>query len=152
MFSRSNWLVVHGYDAARWAKRYDIQPFTHPCYKCNAPTTTSIAFASGKCRGLAAPQCACGHPSPPYCIVGDWGALSPPSKPSHRSGDVKRSYRLKPDARSGPRRCKYKGCSNANTHQGMGDGMCLTTGCQWHMAKWAREGKRTAPNPPLRAG
>ena len=148
MHDRSRFMLVLGADPVKWAKRYDILPFTHPCSRCGAQTTTSIAFASGNCRGLIAPQCECGHPSPPYCIVGDWGQLFPSAKPTHRSAGVARSYAAKPASARGQRMCKYKGCSNRNTHHGLGDGVCLTTGCEWHMAKWAGESKRGAKARP----
>jgi hypothetical protein len=73
MHDRSRFLVAHGVDPVQWAARYGLEPFTHPCYRCNEPATTSIPFALATLRGLAAPECACGHPTPPYCVVSTVG-------------------------------------------------------------------------------
>ncbi len=58
----------------RWAKRHGLEPFTHPCYVCDRPCTTSIPFVvqrtGYRLHGLIAPVCECGHPTPPYEIVG----------------------------------------------------------------------------------
>lgn len=67
--SRATFLRVLGADPERWAKRYGIAPFTHPCTGCGAPSTTSIPFASVDHRGLIALVCACKHPTPPYALV-----------------------------------------------------------------------------------
>jgi hypothetical protein len=64
-------LTVYGVTAEAWSKRYGMVPFTHPCFKCGAPATTTIPFARGTLRGLRAPLCACGHPTPPYVMVRD---------------------------------------------------------------------------------
>jgi hypothetical protein len=70
MLDRSAWLLVHGADPVRWAKRYGIEPFTAPCYGCDAPLTTSIPFACENLRGLVAPACGCGTDArPPYGVV-----------------------------------------------------------------------------------
>lgn len=66
---RATFLLVLGADPERWARRYGIAPFTHPCAGCGASCTTSIPFAAGDHRGLIAPVCACGHPTPPYALV-----------------------------------------------------------------------------------
>lgn len=67
--SRATFLRVLGADPVRWAKRYGIASFTHPCAGCGTPSTTSIPFAAGDHRGLIAPACACGHPTQPYALV-----------------------------------------------------------------------------------
>lgn len=69
MNDRRKFLRVHGADPVKWAKRYEIEPFTHACHLCGLLSTTSIPFASGPLRGLIAPDCECGHPNPPYCVV-----------------------------------------------------------------------------------
>lgn len=68
LFSRE-WLTIHGACAKAWAKRYGIVPFTAPCGRCCEPRETSVPFACGKFRGLAAPTCACGHEQGPYAVV-----------------------------------------------------------------------------------
>jgi hypothetical protein len=62
-------LICYGVDPKRWAKRYDLQPFSFPCYKCGRMGETTIPFVQGTMRGLTAPVCKCGHPTPPYCMV-----------------------------------------------------------------------------------
>lgn len=69
--TRDHFLLVHGQDPDAWARRYDIEPFTHPCWRCGASLTTALPFASGSLRGLVAPACACGNTLTPYCIVRD---------------------------------------------------------------------------------
>lgn len=69
MLNRKRFFVVHGVDAATWAKRYDLEQYTCPCSECERPLTTSIPFASGQLRGLVAPKCECGNESTPYCVV-----------------------------------------------------------------------------------
>lgn len=71
MLNRARFLLVHGVDARRWAKRHDLEPFTHPCGACGEPLTTSIPFAVGTLRGLVAPACRCGNTVTPYCVVRD---------------------------------------------------------------------------------
>jgi hypothetical protein len=71
MLDRSTFLLVHGVTAEEWARRYDIEPFTHPCSDCGAELTTSIPFAKGELRGLVAPKCTCGNEGTPYCVVRD---------------------------------------------------------------------------------
>lgn len=68
---RRRFLIVHGADAARWAKRFGIEPFSHPCRRCGALLTTSVPFAYKTLRGLLAPSCACGNQGTPYCMVRD---------------------------------------------------------------------------------
>jgi hypothetical protein len=46
------------------------------------------------------------------------------------------------DRRRWPRKCRHGGCSNANTHAGMANGVCLTSGCEFHMHQWARDSNR----------
>lgn len=74
MFNRKKFLIIHGQDPVAWSKKYDLEPFTHPCYRCKATCSTTLPFASGNLRGLIAPACACGHPNPPYCVVNHFGA------------------------------------------------------------------------------
>lgn len=66
---RSTFLIVHGADPVRWAKRHNLVPFTAACFKCNAPCSTTLPLVSGPMRGLIAPLCSCGHPYPPYCLA-----------------------------------------------------------------------------------
>lgn len=67
--ARATFLLVLGADPERWAKRYGIEPFTHPCIVCGESCTTSIPFAARGFRGLIAPRCACGHRTTPYALV-----------------------------------------------------------------------------------
>lgn len=69
--NRERFLVALGVDPKRWAERYDIEPFTHPCSKCGALLTTTLPFAMGTLRGLLAPVCACGNKNTPYGVVRD---------------------------------------------------------------------------------
>lgn len=69
--SRRRFLLVRGQTPERWAERYGIEPFTHPCDVCGAALTTSIPFAANTLRGLLAPPCACGNLNTPYCVVRD---------------------------------------------------------------------------------
>lgn len=41
--------------------------------------------------------------------------------------------------RTGPRNCWVPGCQNKATHRGMANGVCLTTGCEFHTAMWVRD-------------
>jgi hypothetical protein len=66
---RTKMLLVLGVSAEEWADRYDLEPFESPCYKCGKMHTTDRPFAYEDQRGLMAPQCECGHPTPPYCVV-----------------------------------------------------------------------------------
>lgn len=86
MHDRSTWFIAHGVDPVEWAARYGLDAFTAECYRCNAPCTTTLPFADGNLRGLVAPVCPCGHPTPPYCLVaiGGTGALSDLFPPSRR--------------------------------------------------------------------
>ena len=63
--------LVFGVSAAEWTRRYGVQPFEYPCYVCGRLLATSIPFAQGELRGLAAPQCACGDKQGPYAAVRD---------------------------------------------------------------------------------
>jgi hypothetical protein len=56
-------------DPKEWARRYDIEPFTHPCHCCGAELTTTIPIASRTLRGMSAPNCDCGNARPPICLV-----------------------------------------------------------------------------------
>ncbi len=67
--NREHLTLVHGYPIDKWERRFGIDRFTAPCYKCDAPCETTIPFVYDELRGLIAPVCACGHPNPPYCIV-----------------------------------------------------------------------------------
>lgn len=69
--TRDHFLLVHGQDPDEWARRYGIEPFTHPCSRCDAPLTTTVPFACGSLRGLLAPACSCGNTQTPYCVVRD---------------------------------------------------------------------------------
>lgn len=62
---------VHGVSAEAWVRRYGMTPFTHPCYHCARPLTTTIPFVQGSLRGLQAPTCACGYTQTPYVIMRD---------------------------------------------------------------------------------
>ncbi len=66
-------LTIHGVTAEAWAKRFDIEPCTHPCQNCGVPKTSTIPFARGTLRGLMSPPCAtCGDEAKtPYCLVRD---------------------------------------------------------------------------------
>lgn len=65
-----SFLVLHGGDPERWARRHGIEPLTTPCEACGSPKTTTIPIARGELRGLLAPRCGCGDPSDTYCVVG----------------------------------------------------------------------------------
>lgn len=85
MLNLSTFLTFHGVDPVRWAKRWDLEPFTGTCRGCGAEQTTTLPIARGKLRGLAAPPCPCGHNdktvpkgwvrSPPYCVTATDGDL-----------------------------------------------------------------------------
>ena len=67
--NRATFLRVLNSDGVRWARRYGIEPFTHPCSECGREMRTSIPSARGQLRGLIAPVCACGNTNTPYCVV-----------------------------------------------------------------------------------
>lgn len=70
LYDRDHFVFPLSADPAAWARKYDIEPFTAPCYGCGAPLTTSIPFAQGQRRGLLAPTCTCGTDAlPPLCMV-----------------------------------------------------------------------------------
>ena len=69
MLDRSKFLRVIGGDPVRWAKRYGIEPLTHPCDICGEPLTTTMPFRFGKLGGLIAEPCKCGDNNPPYALV-----------------------------------------------------------------------------------
>jgi hypothetical protein len=62
-------------DPSEWAERYGLEPFATPCPRCDVLHVTERPFAQGRLRGLMAPQCECGHPTPPYCAVAVDGDL-----------------------------------------------------------------------------
>lgn len=62
---------VHGVTAEEWTARYGIDAFTWPCSECGRPLTTTIPFAQGTLRGLAAPTCVCGNERTPFGLVRD---------------------------------------------------------------------------------
>lgn len=89
MHDRSRFLLVYGINWIRWAKRYDLEPFTVQCANCKELVTTDVPFAMGPLRGLMAPYCRCGHQYPPYCVVnptdrGLSGLFPNPPKPKRR--------------------------------------------------------------------
>jgi hypothetical protein len=65
----ARFLLVFGVDAAAWATRYDIVPFTVACPDCGATQSTTITFVYRRLRGLVASSCGCGSESTPYCVV-----------------------------------------------------------------------------------
>lgn len=70
VIARKGWLLVPGADPVAWAKRHGLEPPTDlACFACGAPQTLSVPFAWRNLRGLVAPACECGHPTPPYCVV-----------------------------------------------------------------------------------
>lgn len=72
VFNWQRFLIVHGMDAEKWAKRYDLEPFSHSCSKCGVMLTTTLPIALGQLRGLMAPRCDCGNQeSPVYVVVRD---------------------------------------------------------------------------------
>ncbi len=64
-------LLVYGISQESWTRRYGVLPFSHPCSQCGRMLTTTIPFAQGTLRGLAAPTCECGNESTPYAMVRD---------------------------------------------------------------------------------
>lgn len=64
-------LIVYGVTPERWARRWGIVPFDTPCTVCLATRRTSVPFAQGSLRGLAAPMCGCGNEAAVYCMVRD---------------------------------------------------------------------------------
>lgn len=87
-------LLVYGVTVEAWTKRYGVEPFSHPCSKCERMCTTTIPFAQGTFRGLASPPCECGNESTPYALVRDpaFGDLftPEPSAPRPRKPAKKR--------------------------------------------------------------
>ena len=71
LFNREKFLIVYGYPPEKWAKRFDIEPFTHACRECKRPMTTTLPFFLGQLRGLMSPPCPCGSDHQPYCVVRD---------------------------------------------------------------------------------
>lgn len=70
MNDRPRWDIL-GISVERWARRWSLHAFTHPCIDCGAPRTTSIPFVQGTLRGLRAPTCTCGNGQGPFCLVRD---------------------------------------------------------------------------------
>ncbi len=67
----ADFLVAHGVDPAKWARRHRIEPFTVACPGCGRQKEPTLPMvASGGRYGLVAPRCPCGDPSDTYCIVG----------------------------------------------------------------------------------
>lgn len=62
-------LFVHGVTVEAWTKRWGLQPFSAPCYKCKRTCTTTLPFVQGTLIGLQAPPCECGHPTPPFSLM-----------------------------------------------------------------------------------
>ncbi len=68
-FERSRFLIVHGMDAKKWADRFNIEPFEHPCQDCGEMRRTTLPFTVGDFRGLIAEPCPCGCQHQPYGFV-----------------------------------------------------------------------------------
>lgn len=84
MFDRTYFLYIYYADPVKWAKKYDIEPFSHPCKNCGRLFTTTIPFFQGQFHGLIARECECGSDDrPPYCMVRDpkYGDLFSGSSP-----------------------------------------------------------------------
>jgi len=64
-------LLVLNQDPTEWARRYDIEPFSYPCYWCGRMKHCNIPFVRGTLRGLAAARCPCGSTEDTYCMVRD---------------------------------------------------------------------------------
>lgn len=69
--NRKHFLILYGVDPVRWARRWGLEPFTHPCSECGALLTTTLPFARDTLRGIIAPPCACGNTCTPYEVVRD---------------------------------------------------------------------------------
>lgn len=67
-------LFFRGIDWRKFARRYDLEPFSAPCNGCGAMVETTLPFAHGDFRGLAG-DCPCGHRGAPYCLVKAHGDL-----------------------------------------------------------------------------
>jgi len=79
---RNRMRLLYGWDPGQWANRHGIEPFSASC-SCGETRTTTIPFAAGALRGMIAPQCSCGEPNPPYCVVGLFDARTTPRKRGH---------------------------------------------------------------------
>lgn len=64
-------LFVYGVPAEKWAARYGVEAFSHPCSECGRVLTTTLPFAQGTFRGLQAPKCVCGNEKTPFGLVRD---------------------------------------------------------------------------------
>lgn len=70
---------------------------------------------------------------------GTWGSAT-----EHQRYMVKRQSR-----RTGRRKCRLSlGCDNPCTHAGYANGVCLTIGCEFHIAMWVRTGAIIGPARP----
>lgn len=100
MLRRHRMMEIHGVDAAAFAKRHGIEPFTGECYDCQRPRTTSVPFAYGKLRGLKSPTCACGDERGPYCVImddlSDLATALPPDTASQRKAARKLARKSEP--------------------------------------------------------
>lgn len=55
------------------------------------------------------------------------------------SGSVDGMRSMAPVGPKSRRRC-HCGCKGRATHRGLGDGLCLTTGCELFIRRWVRDG------------
>ena len=99
--NRTRFLLVLGADPVRWARRFDIVPFSHPCSRCGAELTTSVPFIYDDMRGLVAPTCACGNERTPYGMVRAHGDIltSKATSGSKEPGGRRISRRARPRLR-----------------------------------------------------
>jgi hypothetical protein len=68
--------------------------------------------------------------------VSEWG----------RYGSASEHQRYLQEASSRRRRCVWCRNKRAATHLGMANGVCLASGCEWHMRQWVRDTEpRKAP-------
>jgi hypothetical protein len=65
-------------------------------------------------------------------VSADWGRRG--SATDHQRYSVERQ-----SLRTGRRKCLTGGCQNPNTHAGYANGVCLMTGCQFHVAMWVKD-------------
>lgn len=71
MLNRQKFLIIHGIDVEKWAKKHELEQFECPCSQCGQVLKASLPFVYGQLRGLVAPQCDCGNKNTPYCVVRD---------------------------------------------------------------------------------
>jgi hypothetical protein len=78
--------------------------------------------------------------------VSSWGIWGSASEHQRYAQAAKR--------RAGPRRrcswCSNVGGSGKCTHLGMANGLCLCSGCEFHIAMWVRGGYAAMPARALR--